>query len=230
MAVQKIMERYPPGAAIWLNGFGNHPPATLVGGESWGLLDNNPSPHIYRTTAAQTAVVISNGWWAEGGKVKFNARQLYRYLVCSVATKGQHNGGVAYTTGLYSNNQWETGVPQVAQAFGNLVRSNAKAIFNTRPSKAYVSGQAAAAKPAWGVAVDSRHRHIVYLHVLMPPRGQTLNIARPADGAVFASAKLLHGGPIALAKTASGYAITLPTGVRWSHLDTIIALKVKRMN
>ncbi len=228
--VQRIMDRYTPHAAIWVNGYVNHAPASVIGGENWTLLDHNAQPHIYNTSNVMTADVISDRWgrwWGAGGHVNYSAAQLYRFFICSIATQGQHNGGVAYATGPYSNNQWETGVPPVLQTLGKLVRSNAQAIFNTRPSKAYVCGQPAAAKPAWGVAVDSPHRHIVYLHVLMPPTGQTLNIARPADGAVFASAKLLHGGPMALAKTASGYSLTLPTGVPWSHLDTIIALKVK---
>ena len=227
LAVQKIMEHYTPGAAIWLNGFTKRPPATLVGGEAWNLIDYNPRPHIYNTSPAQTADVISSNWWAAGGKVKFTAQQLYRFFICSIATKGQHNGGVVYATGIYSDNQWETGVPQVAMAFGKLVRANAKAIFNTVPSHAYISHPKAAEKPQWGVAVDSPHRHTVYLHVLMPPKGNALHIGKPADGVTFITAALLNGHAVGLEPTAHGYALTLPDGMRWNRLDTIIALKEK---
>ena len=160
--------------------------------------------------------------------VAFNASQLYRYFVCAIATKGQHNGGVAYATGIYSDNQWETGVPQVAAAFGNLVRANAKAIFNTVPSHAYVSGRQASQKPQWGVAVDSLRRRTVYLHVLMPPKGQTLRIGQPSNDVTFTRAKLLSGGTVGLMRVADGYTLTLPTGRHWDAVDTIIALHVKK--
>ena len=228
--VERIMNHYTPHAAIWVNGFVHHPPATVVGGENWKLLDHNPRPHIYNTSAAMTADVISDKWgvwWAGGGHVNYSAAQLYRFFICSIATSGQHNGGVAFATGPYSDNRWETGVPRALRSLGRIVRKNAVAIFNTRPSRAFVSGTAASAKPAWGVAVDSADGHSVFLHVLMPPKGPVLRIGRPADGVAFRRAHLLGGGAVKIRKVGTGYVLTLPSGTAWSPLDTVIVLSVR---
>ncbi len=225
--VQKIMLHYTPKAAIWTNGDGSKPPANLVGGENWNLFDHIAKPHLYNTSQNQVAAVIAGTWWAQAGKLTYTPSEMYRFLICSIATKGQHNGGVVYATSPFSNNQWETGVRRGLRAFGKLVQTNATAIYNTQPSRAYVSGTMAAAKPQWGVAVDSRHGKTVYLHVLMAPRGNALQIGPPADHVKFVSAALLHGKAVGLRPDRAGYQITLPAGAHWNAVDTVIALVVK---
>lgn len=225
--VQKIMERYTPGAAIWVNGAVNHAPATLVGRENWKLFDHNPSPHLYNTSSHQVAIVIAKNWMAEKGKLAYTPANMYRFLICSIATQGEQNGGVVYATSPFSNNQWEAGVPAGLSALGKLVKANSKAIYNTVPSRAYISGEAADQKPSWGVAVDSLDGGTVYLHVLMRPSGRTLQIGKPANGDVFVRASLLNGSPVKLQADPSGYRLTLPHAVTWSKVDTVIALQVK---
>lgn len=225
--VQKIMEHYTPGAAIWVNGNASHPPATLVGGENWKLFDHNPAPHLYNTSTHQVAMVIAKNWWATKGKLTYTPASMYRFLICSIATQGEHNGGVVYATSPFSSNQWETGVPAGLAALGKLVRANAKAIYNTVPSRAYVSGEAASQKPHWGVAVDSLNGRTVYLHVLMPPSGRTLSIGNPADGLTFSRAALLNGGRVKIQAGPSGYRLTLPPSTTWNQVDTVFALHVK---
>ncbi len=225
--VQSIMERYTPGAAIWVNGNVSHAPATLVGGENWKLFDHDPEPHLYNTSAHQAAVVIAKDWWASEGKLEYTPASLYRFLICTIATRGQRNGGVLYSTSPFSNDQWEAGVPEGLAALGQRVKANAPAIYNTVPSRAYVSGEAAQAKPRWGVAVDSVDGRTVYLHVLMPPSGQTLEIAKPANGVAFSGAALLGGEAVKIQTDPSGYRLTLPPAATWDKVDTVIALRVK---
>jgi Alpha-L-fucosidase len=225
--VQSIMERNTPGAAIWVNGNVSYSPATLVGGENWKLFDHDLGPHLYNTSSHQVAVVVAKGWWATDGKLSYTPASLYRFLICTIGTQGQQNGGVLYATSPFSNNQWESGVPAGLVELGKMIRANAKAIYNTVPSHAYVSGQTASQKPPWGVAVDSRDAGTVYLHVLMPPRGRTLQIAKPANGVMFGQAALLTGEVVKLQAGPSGYRITLPASASWNRVDTVIALRVK---
>ncbi len=239
--ISRIIEQYTPGAAVWLNGFATHPPATLIGSEVWNLLDSSPKPHLYNTSTSQAAIVIADVWWAckgtlaagnvrvhSTGRLMYPPSSLYRFLLCQIATSGQHNGGVVYATSPYSNNHWEAGVRKGLTKLGAMVRKNAIAIYNTIPSRAYVSGESAAAKPLWGVAVDSPHGSYVYLHVLMPPQSRTLHIAKPADAVTFRKAQLLNGGVVRLVPDAAGYALTLPHAMHWSKLDTVIRLTVRK--
>ena len=227
VTVQRIMERYTPGAAIWVNENISKPPSTLVGGENDKLFDHNPAPHLYSTSERQVAIVIAKGWIATGGKLQYTPASMYRFLICSIATQGEQNGGVVYASSPYSNNQWESGVAEGLAALGKLVKANAEAIYNTVPSRAYVSGEAAAQKPKWGVAVDSLDGRTVYLHVLMPPSGATLQISKPANGVKFRRAGLLSGEAVKLRSDSSGYRLTLPKAVTWNPVDTVIALRVK---
>jgi hypothetical protein len=152
---------------------------------------------------------------------------MYRFLICSIGTKGEDNGGVVYATSPYSDNQWESGVAEGLTGLGKLIRSNAKAIYNTVPSHVYVSGEDATHKPKWGVAVDSPDGKTVYLHVLMAPSGQTLEIGKPANNVTFSKAALLDGTAITIKADDSGYRLTLPNGTKWNGVDTVIALSVE---
>ncbi len=248
--VRNIICHYTPHAAIWANGFKKSAPATLIGGENWSLFDHNPKPHLYNTTAAQTAVVIAGSWWASGGakyapgsmaqgsgagavalrhsgRLQFTPAEMYRYLVCTIGTKGQHNGGVVYATSPFSDNHWEAGVPAGLAALGKLIKARAQSIYNTVPSRAYVSGDAAAQKPKWGVAVDSMDGKTVYLHILIPPKGRSLQIGKPADHVTFSGAHLLNGRSLRIDNNRRGYTLILPPETKWNPVDTVIALTVK---
>jgi hypothetical protein len=225
--VQQIMEHYTPGAAIWVNGDFNGPPATFVGGENWKLFDHNAAPHLYNTSTDQVAIVIAKTWWASKGKLTYAPASMYRFLICSIATNGEHNGGVVYAASPFSDNQWETGVAAGLATLGKLVKANASAIYNTVPSRAYASGEAAGQKPSWGAAVDSPDGRTVYLHVLMSPSSRRLQIGKPADGVRFSGAALLSGQAVTILPDSSGYLLTLPPNATWSKVDTVIALHVK---
>jgi hypothetical protein len=164
---------------------------------------------------------------AEKGELDYTPASMYRFLICSIATQGEHNGGVVYATSPFSDNQWESGVPEGLTALGKLVKTNAKAIYNTVPSRAYVSGEAASQKPSWGVAVDSLDGRAVYLHVLMPPSGRSLQISKSANGVTFSGATLLNGEALIIRSNPFGYRLTLPSGATWGKVDTVIALGVK---
>jgi hypothetical protein len=228
--VRQIMLRYTPHAAIWVNGFRAGPPATLIGGENWTLFNHNPAPQLYPTTSHMLAVVVTGNWgvwWAAKGHLNYTPQAMYRFFICSIATRGNHNGGVVYATSPFSNNQWEPGVRKGLAELGRFIKSRARSIYNTVPSRAYVSGDSIAQKPDWGVAVDSINGKTVYLHVLIPPKGRVLQIGRPADHVKFSSARLLNGRFLAISRSRGGYKLTLPAGVKWSAVDTVIALRVK---
>jgi hypothetical protein len=225
--VQGIMERYTPEAAIWVNGNTSRPPATLVGGENWKLFDHNPAPHLYNTSTHQAAIVIAKDWWATRGKLSYTPASLYRFLICSIGTQGQKNGGVLYATSPFSNNQWASGVREGFAALGKMVRARAKAIYDTVPSRAYVSGESVKEKPQWGVAVDSLDGRTVYLHVLMQPSGRTLQIAKAANGVAFSRAAFLNGKSVRIRPNRFGYRLDLPASAAWDPVDTVIALHVK---
>jgi autotransporter-associated beta strand protein len=81
---------------------------------------------------------------------------------------------------------------------------------------------------SWGVATKSHDDTREYLHVLKPPAGKTLVLPPPADGKVFANARLLASGrPIGLTQSNRGIALTLPDGVSWQAPDTVIAMDVR---
>jgi hypothetical protein len=77
------------------------------------------------------------------------------------------------------------------------------------------------------VATRSHDDKREFLHVLKPPAGNTLTLPPPADGKVFANARLLDGGaPLELHQSNRGLKLTLPAGVSWKQPDTVIVMDV----
>ena len=213
--VQAVMLAHTPGAAIWKNGGGSGPPATLVGSE-----DENRKQ--------QWAATVAGNWWASGGKMTRTPREMYQATVLWAATQGQVNGGIAWSAGPYLTNQWEPGVAEAFQELGRLLRAHAPAIYGTLASTAYVTNPATNQKPEWGVATDSADGHSVYLHVFNPPPGASLHLGKPADGSVFHRATLLaNGKAVNLTPNAQGYVLTLPKTEHWDYA-TVVCLSVKR--
>ena len=108
-----------------------------------------------------------------------------------------------------------------------------ESIKNTKNSSAYRTKQNIFIKDLkWGVATESQDERYIYLHVLNAPSGQTLNLSAPSDGSkLLPEAVILNFDgtttAVSIEKTETGYAITLPEGVSWSLVDTII--KAERM-
>jgi hypothetical protein len=63
--------------------------------------------------------------------------------------------------------------------------------------------------------------------VLIPPKGKTLRIGMPANGAIFTKAThLISGKPVELSSDSAGYRITLPNDLSWDTPDTVIQLLI----
>jgi hypothetical protein len=81
----------------------------------------------------------------------------------------------------------------------------------------------------WGVATDSADGSTIYLHVFNPPTDTSLQIGKATDGRVFNQATLLNNGKaLKLTATDEGYVLTLPKAERWSDVDTVVCLAVKK--
>jgi hypothetical protein len=168
--------------------------------------------------------IFGGSWWACGGRATADARGLFRYTVRVAATEGQLNAGVNWACGPYLEQSWESGVRELMHSFGELVRRNSRAIYDTVPSTAYVTKSGATLdRDAWGVATESLDRGLVYLHVLNPVRCGVLRLAPAADGTSFDGASMLDGRPARLVPAAHGYDIAIDGD--WSDVDTVIVLR-----
>jgi len=213
--VKAVMLEHTPDAAIWKNGGWSGPPTTLIGSETENRQEQ------------WAATVAGDHWWASGGKITRSPREMYRTTVRWAATQGQVNGGIAWAAGPYVNNQWETGVAESFKELGRLMHANGKAIYGTVASTSYVTSPDA--QPSWGVATDSADGSTVYLHVFDSPKDSSLQIGKATDGRVFAQATLLSNGKaVKLRATDEGYVLTLPKAERWSDVDTVVCLAVKK--
>lgn len=119
----------------------------------------------------------------------------------------------------------------ILDPFVKLLTPIAESVMNTRPSSSYPPPfQGAVVRLAglgWGVATRSADDRREFLHVLKPPTGKILTLPPPADGKVFAKARLLDGGQaVALQQSNRGLVLTLPDGVEWKKPDTVIVLDV----
>jgi alpha-L-fucosidase len=212
--VKAVMLEHTPDAAIWKNGGWSGPPATLIGSEG-------------ENRQQQWAATVAGTWWASGGKMTRTPRDMYQTTVLWAATQGQVNGGIAWSAGPYVNNEWETGVAEAFKELGQLMRANGKAIYGTVASTSYVTSPVA--QPHWGVATDSADGSSVYLHVFNSPKDTSLQIGKATDGRVFDRATLLSNGKaVKLTATDDGYVLTLPKVQRWSEVDTVVCLAVKK--
>jgi autotransporter-associated beta strand protein len=78
---------------------------------------------------------------------------------------------------------------------------------------------------SWGVATTSADDQKEYLHVLKAPRGRSLELPAPADGKVFAKARLLDGGQaLTMQQSNRGITLTLPEGMEWKKPNTVIVM------
>ena len=108
-----------------------------------------------------------------------------------------------------------------------------ESIKNTQNSKAYRTRNNVCIKDLkWGVANDSLDGRYIYLHVLNAPEGQTLKLSAPADKSELLREAVIMNfdgttTPVFVEKDGSGYAITLPDGMTWHEVDTVI--KVERL-
>jgi hypothetical protein len=176
-------------------------------------------------------------WWAARpvgtNTVVFSAEDMFRYTVlqAGVNTDG---GGVQWATGPYAGGGWETGVDETMRKVASYIRPIASSLKGVHASQAFPTQRGAALNSSargvrsveWGVATDAPDGSVTYVHVLTPPKGKTLRIGMPANGARFQSARLLTTSqPVGLQLDAAGYVLTLPEDAAWNPLNTVIRLE-----
>ena len=215
-----------PNAVIWAN-FNRRDLCNVTTKEC-----PRPSPDLntdnWETKTTQMCMLPGVGWWAKPkGKIIIDARGMFRYTVRLAGTKGQTNGGAAWSDGPYGDNTWGSGVAENLAEMGSMLKARREAIYGTKPSTSYVTEPNTVQTGTWGVATDAADGKAVYLHVLNPPNGSTLEIARTTDGRVFSKAALLDGREVGLKPTDQGYTLSLPSEAKWDAVDTVIRLQVQ---
>jgi len=183
------------------------------------------------------ASVFATTWWAAKpateNTVVYSAEDMFRYTVLQ-AGANTHGGGMQWAAGPYVGGGWEPGVAETMTKFASYLKPVAASIKGTVASKAYPTQKGAALKNIgwgvravdWGVATDSPDGSLTYLHILNPPAGPQVRLGMPANGVRFAKATLFPGGQaVRLDLDKAGYLVSLPEGLAWDKLNTVIRLE-----
>jgi len=177
-----------------------------------------------KTEPAQGSDKVGFNKW-----VQYSPEAMYRYTVLQ-AGSNTDGGGTLWAAGPYPGGGWESGVLERMKKTGELLKPVERAIKNTYPSTSYLTApDTKIADLAWGVATRSIDDKFEYLHILKAPAdgSKTLKLPAPADGKKFAKAIILDGAkPVSLNQSADGLTLTLPAGVSWNPLNTVIAMQV----
>ena len=187
-------------------------------------------------TKEQVAMIVGANWWAvqPSAKAKSDPINLYRYLVlqASIST----GGGFAIAAGCFPDKAsqnpngtlWEGNFHSVMTGLHELVKPVAASVKNTNAGKAFVTPERQRLEQMdWGVSTESPDGNVVYLHILRPPVGQILLLGHTEDGSTLGGpARILKTGQIInFTKKLLGYEISLPAGVQWDALDTVIQVQ-----
>ncbi len=189
----------------------------------------------------QSAVVLGLGnWWTSASQNTSyklqSAESLFRYLV-AMASISTH-GGFVPSTGFYpvrdgedlNGDYWSKGFRTELAKVNEYIEPVKESIKNTTIGKIYPTEENIfVSELDWGVSTESLDGETVYLHILNAPNGTTLTIPKPDDGTTFGkNAKILNFDgtqtDILFVESNSGYTITLPEGVSWSDIDTIVKI------
>ena len=160
--------------------------------------------------------------------------EMFRFLVALSSVSKE--GGFLAATGFYPTYEGQVlddyltpGVGDALRILNNAYLSRMKQfIFDTNDSTAYPTTEnVTVSQLEWGVATESKDGRYIYLHVLNAPDTNTLILPNPIDKTFLKSAAVIvnYDGtetPINIVKTNNGYSITLPEGVEWNAVDTVI--------
>jgi hypothetical protein len=207
-----------------------------------GFLGINPAatdedPLSWPATRSQVAMIIASNWWAQSktNLVRQSPENLARYIAhqASIST----HGGFVMSAGNFpgtveeqgNGNIWEGDFYPTMIALARLLEPVSVAIKDTLPGRAFVTKEREwVGQRAWGVSTESPDRRTVYLHVLRPPAGRVLALGETQDGSELdtGSARRLAGGAaLPMRKVGTGYEISLPDGVAWDAVNTVIAVR-----
>jgi hypothetical protein len=208
-----------PDAVIWQNS-GAYVPAGLSLESAWPACEGgDPS----KGEKDQNCILPTDNAWFLGKEVRIPAAEVFRGVVRCAGTPGQ-KGGVHVALTPYAD-AYAPPVKQMMDEFGKLWRERKVSLLNTRPSTTLQIEQKS--NPWEIVATDSADGSTVYVHVMIPPDGQTLHLPPLNDGRKIISASLLLGGKeVRFKQLEEDVELSLPEDVKWDPADTVIALKV----
>jgi len=205
----------------------------------------------YRNTKIsryQWALILAGKtWWTMGKQSdKFEIQPIgetFQFLVAlsSVST----HGGFLASTGFFPIHKGEEKEELDEYFMGDIYKTMKslndeylqpvkEAVLDTNDSKAYPTIEnITVSQLDWGVANESRDGRYIYLHVLNAPEGNILNLPATKDGTLLNREAMImkFDGtqvPIVIerkwttAGTISGYSVSLPEGMNWSEIDTVI--------
>lgn len=199
-----------------------------------------------RFSRYQSAIVLAGqGWWTtQAQSTTFNiqsAEDIFQYIV-AMASVSTH-GGFAASTGFYpskdglelNGDYWMNGIRNtLLKVNDTYLNPVAESVKNTSIGKAFPTTEnQTVSQLEWGVSTESRDGRYVYLHVLNKPNGNTLTLPETADGTILRSDAVIMNFdgttiPVTIekisanARSIGGYSITLPEGISWSDVDTVI--------
>lgn len=208
-----------PEAVIWQNG-GAYVPAGLSLESAWWASEGGDPSHGEKD---QCCILPTDNAWFLGREVRIPAGEVFRGVVRCAGCPGQ-KGGVHVALTPYAD-AYAPPVKQMMDEFGNLWRERKVSLLNTRPSRILQIEQKG--DPWEVVATDSADGSTVFVHVMIPPAGQTLHLPPLNDGRKIISASLLlGGGEVIYKQSEEAIDLSLPADVKWDPVDTVIVLKV----
>ena len=178
------------------------------------------------------AQVMSNSWSAQVPITQYAATRspegIFRAAVMA-AGSCTDGGGTAWASGPFPGGLWEQGVLETMQGAGQLMAPVAESIKNTYPSTSWPTapGTWIGSLPNGITATRSPDDTKEYIHVLNPPTGNTVTLPAPADGKVFANARLLtKNQAVTMVRNARALTLTLTGSNTWDANDTVIVMDV----
>jgi len=208
-----------PDAVIWQNS-GAYVPAGLSLESAWPACEGGDPSHGEKD---QCCILPTDNAWFLGKEVRIPAAEVFRGVVRCAGCPGQ-KGGVHVALTPYAD-AYAPKVKQMMDEFGKLWRERQVSLLNTRPSTIIEIEQTT--RP-WPMAVtDSADGSTVYVHVMIPPDGQTLHLPPLKDGRKLLDATILLGGKeVKFKQSEEDVELSLPEDVKWDPVDTVIVLKV----
>ena len=207
-----------PEAVIWQNS-GAYVPAGLSLESAWPAAEGGDPSHGEKD---QCCILPTDNAWFLGKEVRIPAAEVFRGVVRCAGCPGQ-KGGVHVALTPYAD-AYAPSVKQMMDAFGELWRERKVSLLNTRPSKILQLEQK---NNSWEVvATDSADGSTVYVHVMIPPAGETIHLPPLNDGRKIISVSLLLGGKkVQFKQSEEAVELSLPEDAKWDTVDTVIVLK-----
>ncbi len=180
----------------------------------------------FPATSWQRCQIITSNWWAQSNSVTYNPELAYRYTILQATVSNRQGGGACWSFGPHPGGRWEPGIRSFCKQLGVYIDKAGISLFETRPSKAYITKDKQPLVGLKYVATESIDGKKTYLHLFLPPKGNRLELAAPADKRRFTSARLFSNNyKIDLEQTDTAVYLTLKSTDRWDDLDTIIILE-----